>query len=180
MQPICSPFLGGGGGETELLLHILPLCCHSSITGYVHHSVVLPRLGELPKPKLGKSARKSACFSATRSEQKGVVVTAASAAHSDGVVGPLSCSKQEARTLMSVYIVFPCWFRHMPDCRHHCKGLRYRCSCILGRPLALYKQQQHIKQRQQHRSCWLVMLSSYHSVGSISQHPLHTHPFPST
>ena len=35
----------------------LPLCCHSLITGYFHHLVVLSRLGEVPKPKLGKSAR---------------------------------------------------------------------------------------------------------------------------
>ena len=44
-------------GEMELPLLVLPLCCHSLITGYFHHLVVLPRLGKLPKPKLGKSAR---------------------------------------------------------------------------------------------------------------------------
>jgi hypothetical protein len=41
----------------ELPLHMLPLCCHSLITGYFHHLEVLSRLGKLPKPKLGKSAR---------------------------------------------------------------------------------------------------------------------------
>ena len=41
----------------ELPLHMLPLCCHSLITGYFHHLVVLARLRKLPKPKLGKSAR---------------------------------------------------------------------------------------------------------------------------
>jgi hypothetical protein len=48
---------GGGGGDMELPLHMLPLCCHSLITGYFHHIVVLSGLGKLPKPKLGESAR---------------------------------------------------------------------------------------------------------------------------
>jgi hypothetical protein len=41
----------------ELLLHMLPLCCHSFVTGYFHLLEVLPRLDKLPKLKLGKSAR---------------------------------------------------------------------------------------------------------------------------
>jgi hypothetical protein len=41
----------------ELPLHMLPLCCHSITTGYFHHILVLSELGQLPKPKLGKSAR---------------------------------------------------------------------------------------------------------------------------
>ena len=40
----------------KLPLHMLPLCCHFLIIGYFHHLVVLPRLGKLPKPKLGKPA----------------------------------------------------------------------------------------------------------------------------
>ena len=44
-------------GEMELPLRMLPLCYHSLTTEYLHLLEVLPRLGKLPKPKLGKSAR---------------------------------------------------------------------------------------------------------------------------
>jgi hypothetical protein len=37
----------------ELPLHMLPLCCHSLVTGYFHHIVVLSKLVKLQKPKLG-------------------------------------------------------------------------------------------------------------------------------
>jgi hypothetical protein len=47
----------GKEGKMELPLHMLPLCCRFTITGYFHHLVILHRLGKLPKPKLGKSAR---------------------------------------------------------------------------------------------------------------------------
>lgn len=34
----------------ELLLHMLPLCCHPLNTGYFYLLEVLPRLDKLPKP----------------------------------------------------------------------------------------------------------------------------------